>query len=217
MVPKTVQFHSRGSPFWLPFRDLFRRSIFRCILVALWLTLGSILAPFGSLLAPFWLPFGSFLDPFWFSFDSVWLFCSILEFIGLPFISLLSLLICFRNLFVSFGKFLSLFLIQRRSDPINCLPIPACPIPRDPLACKLAFQGPEREYCRRQLRSAPGRGFPPAPRACWDSKTVLGSSLPVFVPFLSGFLLDVLLVGNHLASILGTRGRRKLIPKPTHF
>ena len=37
---------------------------------------------------------------------------------------------------------------------INCLPIPACPTPRDPLACKLAFQGPEREYCRRQLRSS---------------------------------------------------------------
>ena len=106
------------------FRDLFRRSTFGCILVAHCLTsgsllapVGSLLAPFGSLLAPFWLPFGSFLDPFWFSFDSVWLFCSILEFIGLPFISLLSLLICFRNLFVSFGKFWSLFFIQRRSGP----------------------------------------------------------------------------------------------------
>ena len=124
------------------------RSPVGSVLAHFWLPL----APFWLPLAPFWLPFGSFLDPFWFSFGSVWLFFSILEFIGLPFISLLSLLTCFRNLFVSFGKLLSLFLIQRRSDPINCLPIPACPIPRDPLACKLAFQGPEREYCRRQLR-----------------------------------------------------------------
>ena len=32
-------------------------------------------------------------------------------------------------------------------------------------------------------------------------------------PFLLGFLLDVLLVGDHLASKIGTRGRRKLIQK----
>ena len=62
-------------------------------------------------------------------------------------------------------------------------------------------------------KSAPGRGFPPAPRACWDSKTVLGVPFPCSCPFLLGFLLDVLLVGDHLASELGTRGRRKLIQK----
>ena len=48
--------------FWILFRDLFRRLIFWCILVALWLT-------FGALLAPFWLPltpFGFLLHPFWF-------------------------------------------------------------------------------------------------------------------------------------------------------
>ena len=50
-------------PFWRPFRDLFRRSIFRCILVALWVTFCSLLAPFGSLLAPFWLPLGSLWLP----------------------------------------------------------------------------------------------------------------------------------------------------------
>ena len=72
MAPKIVHFYLLRWPLWLLFRDLFRRSIFRCILVALWLTLGSILAPFGSLLAPFWLPlapFGSLLAPF----GSLWL------------------------------------------------------------------------------------------------------------------------------------------------
>ena len=55
--------------------------------------------------------------------------------------------------------------------------------------CTLTFAkhtivlGPERVYCRRQLRSAPGRGFPPAPRACWASETALGSSLPVLFLF----------------------------------
>ena len=60
-------------------RDLFRNSIFRCILVAPWLTvgtlgpqsgsllapLGSPLAPFGSLLALFsflWLTFGTLFE-----------------------------------------------------------------------------------------------------------------------------------------------------------
>ena len=71
-LPKRCHFIFTRWPFWLPFRDLFRRSIFRCILITLWLTLGSILTPFGSLLAPFWLPwapFGSLLAPF----GSLWL------------------------------------------------------------------------------------------------------------------------------------------------
>ena len=53
-------------PFFHHFRDLFRRSIFGCILVALWLPFGSLLAPFGSLwlpFAPLWLPFGSLWHP----------------------------------------------------------------------------------------------------------------------------------------------------------
>ena len=56
-----------GGSFWHPFRDLFRSLIFGCILVTLWLTLGSLLAPFGSLLAPFGVllaPFGFLLAPF---------------------------------------------------------------------------------------------------------------------------------------------------------
>ena len=66
MAPKIVHFILMRRAFWLPFRDLFRRSIFRCILVALWLTFGSLLAPFGSLwlpFAPLWLPFGSLWHP----------------------------------------------------------------------------------------------------------------------------------------------------------
>ena len=54
--------------FWLSFRDLFRRSTFWCILVAPWLTFGSILIPVGSLLdsvssllPPLLAPFGSLL------------------------------------------------------------------------------------------------------------------------------------------------------------
>ena len=39
--------------FLLHFRDLFRRFIFLCILVARWLTFGTLLAPIGSLLVPF--------------------------------------------------------------------------------------------------------------------------------------------------------------------
>ena len=36
-------------------------------------------------------------------------------------------------------------------------------------------------------------------------------------PFLLGFLLDVLLVGDHLASKIGTRGRQKSIQKINTF
>ena len=58
--------------------------------------------------------------------------------------------------------------------------------------CTLTFAkhtivlGPERVYCRRQLRSAPGRGFPPAPRACWAWETVLGVPFQFFF-FFVGF------------------------------
>ena len=69
-------------PFWLHFRNLFRRSTFECILVALWLLLSSLLTPFGSLLAPLGsllapfgsllAPFGSPLAPFSLPFRSLW-------------------------------------------------------------------------------------------------------------------------------------------------
>ena len=57
-----------NSSFWRPFHDLFRRSTFECILVALWLTFGSLLTPFGCLLAPF----GSLLAPFWWQLAHFW-------------------------------------------------------------------------------------------------------------------------------------------------
>ena len=43
-----------------PFGDLFRTSIFLCMLVALWLPFGSLWVAFGR----FWLPFGSTLVAF---------------------------------------------------------------------------------------------------------------------------------------------------------
>ena len=67
--PKRCHFILTRWPFWLPFRDLFRRSIFRCILVALWLPFGSLLPPFGSLL----LPFGSLLAPSGTLWATLWL------------------------------------------------------------------------------------------------------------------------------------------------
>ena len=56
-------------PFLHHFRDLFRRLIFWCILVALWLTYGSILAPFWLSLAPF----GILLAHFWLVVAHFWL------------------------------------------------------------------------------------------------------------------------------------------------
>ena len=67
-LPKTSGGIPVRAPFWRPFRDLFRRSTFWCILVVLWLTFGSLLAPLGRLLASFGsllVPFGSLLDHFW--------------------------------------------------------------------------------------------------------------------------------------------------------
>ena len=165
-------------PFWLLFRDLFRRSIFRCILVALWLTLGSILAPFGSLLAPFWLPlapfgsllapFGSLLAPFGSHFCSLWLtFCSF----WLTFTP-----------FSHFGRLLASFLVpfryfQRKSNEKSCFSMFFSEFPtfyapasakhlqtnrRNPsfaqrqIFAYIYLSRPGADNCRRQLRSAPG-------------------------------------------------------------
>ena len=58
------------------FRNLVRRSTFRCILAALWLPLASLLAPFGSLLPPF----GPLWTTFWHQSAHIWYplvhFCS---------------------------------------------------------------------------------------------------------------------------------------------
>ena len=48
---------------------LTRRTEGRRILVAPWLTFGSLLTPFGSL----WAPFGSLLAPLWLHLGSLWL------------------------------------------------------------------------------------------------------------------------------------------------
>ena len=97
-------------PFSWPFPKLLKsmpaipaRSIFLCILVALWLPLGSLWAPFGYLLAPFaslLAPFGSRLAPSG----------SLLECFG----SLLDLFLLFSNCFryiFSMDHFFSFFWI----------------------------------------------------------------------------------------------------------
>ena len=66
-LPKRLEKHPGSISLGDHFGDLFRRPIFWCILVAPWLTFGSLLAPIGSLLAPagsLLAPFGSFLAPF---------------------------------------------------------------------------------------------------------------------------------------------------------
>ena len=66
-LPKRCHFIFMRWAFWRPFLDLFQTSIFWCILVAPWLTFGSLLTPIGSLLAPagsLLAPFGSFLALF---------------------------------------------------------------------------------------------------------------------------------------------------------
>ena len=67
-----VPFELLLGPLASPISTLGPKSMLGCILVAFWLTLGSLWAPFGSLLAPFgtlWLSFGSLLAPF----GSLWL------------------------------------------------------------------------------------------------------------------------------------------------
>ena len=94
-----------GETFWLPFRDLFRASILGCILVAPWLTFGSLLGPLGCLLAPFGsllAPFGSRFAHFWCPLAHFWSpwahFCS-------PWRSIFSLLGSHGGIFNIFGIF----------------------------------------------------------------------------------------------------------------
>ena len=61
--PRPKKYKTRRT-FWRPFRDLFRRSTFWCILGVRWLTFGSLWVPFGALL----VSLGSLLVPFSFTF-----------------------------------------------------------------------------------------------------------------------------------------------------
>ena len=73
MVAKLSQFLLRLWPFWHTFRNLFRRLIFGCIFVVLWLTFDFLWDPFWQPLAYFWFP----LAPFWYTFSAlVSSFCS---------------------------------------------------------------------------------------------------------------------------------------------
>ena len=90
-----------------PFSRPFSGAILGCILVALWLTLDSLLAPFGSLWAPFELPlapFGSLLAPFGLPLAR---FGSLLVHFWLP---LAHIFAPFGSLFAPFGSLLLHFL-----------------------------------------------------------------------------------------------------------
>ena len=128
------QTYSRGPLREHPFGDLFRISIFICILVALWLPFGTLWAPFWPLLAPFgsilvpvgtlWAPFWSLWAPFWLHFQRLGAILVKINFFG----------------------------TRSREKPANCrLQLRR----RQIFACTLTFLGPERVYCRRQLRSDP--------------------------------------------------------------
>ena len=55
-----------------PFRNLFRNSIFRCILVSPWLTFGALGPPSGSLLYPLGSLLVNFWKLFWFRLAHFW-------------------------------------------------------------------------------------------------------------------------------------------------
>jgi hypothetical protein len=114
---------------------------------------GSLLAPFGSLFAPFnslWAPSGRPFPPFRLPRP---LCPPLLTLIGLPLRS-----------FPGFGSILRDFLLCSSllarfyaHEPAKPLRITVCTLA---FAQHIYLLGPERVYCRRQLRSAPGRRLP---------------------------------------------------------
>ena len=98
-------------PILVPFRRSFPNIDFLCILVAPWLTFGSLLAPFGSLWLPFdslWLHFGSL----WLHFGSLWLPFGILRGHFLTFGSILASLLHFSCFLAPFSALFSLFFVS---------------------------------------------------------------------------------------------------------
>ena len=121
--------------------------------IAFWLAFWSLLAPFGCLFGSIWFTFGSFwllLAPFWLilaPFGTFWLHFG-----------------CLGAILVHFGPFWCKLCseIGFWGTRIHKSPADSCLRPqREQLsACTPTFLGPERVYCRRQLRSAPGRTAP---------------------------------------------------------
>ena len=105
--------------------------------------LGSLLAPFRLHLAPFWplwAPFWSPVAPF-----------------GLILVPVGTFGLHFGPFWHQFWSKNVFFGTRSRKSPADCrLHLRR----RQIFACTLTFLGPERVYCRRQLRSAPGRGRP---------------------------------------------------------
>ena len=170
---------SGGHPFWLPKSTLAPKATFGCTLVAFWLPFGtlsppfwSLLAPFGSLSAPFWSLLAPFcyllapLAPFWHPLRSI--FDAFLNFES--FLSLFLHLDCLQF------RFWSHFQCKYNFGAPNAAGNPQQNYSRISTVGTQPFLGPGRVYCRRQLRSAPGRT---APQACWDSS--LACSLPCIV------------------------------------
>ena len=140
--PCDENYYFRGTrlPPFFAFLMFFLTSNLGWILVALWLHFGAFWLHSGSL----FFAFGTIFHPFGFLFFPFW---SLL--VQFPFFHFLFFLFHFRNTF-------SHNIRLRRApahDPKELLP-----------SRILTSLGPVRVYCRRQLRSAPGRS---APRACW--------------------------------------------------
>ena len=162
---------------WPPFGSLLAPA--GSLLAPFWLPL----APFGVLLAHFWLPLAHFwlplahfwlpLAPFWLTFGVPWLTFGALSFSfahpGIHFLTFAVSCRHFSYLFEFSMKisckiwFLNHFLWKSHSRSIKSY-FPEAhrthPNRKYP-----PFKGPERNICRRQLRSAPG---PWAPEACLD-------------------------------------------------
>ena len=144
------------------------------ILCWIWLTFDSHLAPFGSL----WAPFCSLWAPFWLTFGVPWLTFGALSFTfahpGIHFLTFAVSCRHFSYLFEFSMKisckiwFLNNFLWKSHSRSIKSY-FPEAhrthPNRKYIFSCNPPFKGPERNICRRQLRSAPG---PKAPEACLD-------------------------------------------------
>ena len=128
----------------------------------------------GSTLAHFWLP----LAPFWLTFGVPWLTFGALSFTfahpGIHFLTFAVSCPHFSYLFEFSMKisckiwFLNNFLWKSHSRSIKSY-FPEAhrthPNRKYIFSCNPPFKGPERNICRRQLRSAPG---PKAPEACLD-------------------------------------------------
>ena len=162
-----------------PFSHLFRDLVFYVDLCWFYVEFGSLWAPFWLPLAHFWLPLAHFwlpLAPFWLTFGVPWLTFGALSFTfahpGIHFLTFAVSCRHFSYLFEFSMKIsckiwvLNNFLWKSHYRSIKSyFPVAHRTHPNRKyiFSCNPPFKGPERNICRRQLRSAPG---PKAPEAC---------------------------------------------------